>query len=83
MNRKAAKAFSPGDRVAYAAAFLKSTGQRTGWAPFARGTVTGGQTFGGRVLVSIKWDDVADEKNVLDCNLTLVSRIAVDAALAN
>ena len=83
MTRKAARTFAPGDRVAYAAAFLKSTGQRTGWAPCARGTVTGGQAFGPRVLVSVKWDDVAEEKNILDCNLTLISRLAVDAALAN
>ena len=75
------KLFAIGDRVAYSVAFLKSTGQRTGWAPFARGTVTGTEPFGNRVLVSIKWDDVPDIKTVLNANLTLVSRIAVDAAL--
>jgi hypothetical protein len=59
------KVFNPGDKVAYAAAWLKSTGQQTGWAPRARGIVQGSEPFG-----------------VLDCNLTLVSRLALDAALA-
>jgi hypothetical protein len=77
-----AKTFKPGDRVAYAAAWLKNTGQRTGWAPAARGTVESVEPFGGRAIVTVQWDGRDKPVGVLDVNLTLVSRIAIDAALA-
>lgn len=76
------KVFNPGDKVAYAAAWLKSTGQQTGWAPRARGIVQGSEPFGGRVLVTVQWEGRDKPIGVLDCNLTLVSRLAIDAALA-
>lgn len=71
--------FSPGDRVAYSAKWLKSMGQFSGPLPALRGTVTSVEPFGGRALIGVAWDGPA---KVLDCNLTLVSRIAIDAALA-
>ena len=78
-----AKTFAPGDRVAYAAAWLKNTGQRTGWAPSARGTVLSTEPFEGAALVSVHWDGSERPVNVLNVNLTLVSRIGIDAALAS
>jgi hypothetical protein len=77
-----AKVFRPGDRVAYATAWLKSTGQHTGWAPKARGSVLGVEAFGDRALVTVQWDGRDKPIGVLDANLTLVSRLALDAALA-
>ena len=41
-----------GTRVAYSRQFLRSTGQYTGWAPFARGVVA--TAVGDLVLV--RWD---------------------------
>jgi len=87
---KAAKTFQIGDRVAYAAAFLKSTGQFTGIAPRLRGTVRSVEPFGPHALVTIAWDNYKAQSQyhddglgrVISPNLTLVSRIAVDAALA-
>ena len=78
------KIFAPGDRVAYAATWLKNTGQRTGWAPQARGTVLVvlPPVDGVPSLVQIQWDGRPDPSHVLSVNLTLVSRIAIDAALA-
>lgn len=80
MKRKP-HAYAIGDRVAYSAAWLRSTGQRTGPYGQLRGTVTGLAPFGGGVLVGIQWDG-AHAGNVLDANLNLVSRIGIDSALA-
>ena len=85
-----AKSFALGDRVAYAAAFLKSTGQYTGDVPRLRGTVHAVQALGQVQLVIIAWDNYRVQSEyhddglgrVIAPNLTLVSRIAVDAALA-
>ncbi|WP_316207447.1 hypothetical protein [Bradyrhizobium sp. SZCCHNR3118] len=44
----------PGDRVAYAAAFLKNTGQHTGDAPQRRGTFVKAWDSN---FVRVKWDD--------------------------
>lgn len=84
------KTFQVGDRVAYAAAFLKSTGQYTGPLPRLRGTVQAIESFGPHDLVTIAWDNYRAPSQyhddglgrVISPNLTLVSRIAVDAALA-
>lgn len=85
------KSFQPGDRVAYAAGFLKSTGQITGHAPFLRGTVRKVEPFSGYTLVTVAWDNYAVKSEyhhdglarIIAPNLTLISRIAIDAALAN
>ena len=46
----------PGDRVAYAAAFLKNTGQRSGQAPFMRGTYIGDDPTLPR-FGRVRWDN--------------------------
>jgi hypothetical protein len=90
----AKKTFVVGDRVAYSAAWLKSTGQRTGDIPFLRGAVVSVADFGAVQLCVIAWtlngvpyampsqyhDDGLGR--VIAPNLTLVSRLAIDAALA-
>ncbi len=92
--RKAVKTFQVGDKVAYAASFLKSTGQYTGDTPFLRGEIVSVEPFGACQLCTIAWtlngkpisipshyhDDGLGR--VIAANLTLVSRIAIDAALA-
>lgn len=83
-----AKTFNVGDRVAYAAKWLKSVQahERGRW----RGTVTKTENFGAGQLCTIRWDDIRPTSDyhddglgrVISQNLTLVSRIAIDAALA-
>jgi hypothetical protein len=87
---KQTKTFQVGDRVAYSVAFLRSTGQTTGDAPRLRGTVQDVQQLGQVALIVIKWDGVFVRSDyhddglarVIAPNLTLVARIAIDAALA-
>lgn len=46
-----------GDIVVFSRAFLRSTGQFTGWSPFAKGRVVALETLShGFVLASIQWD---------------------------
>ena len=45
-----------GDRVAYSAAFLQSTGQYAGDVPHARGEVKALITLGEATLAEIEWD---------------------------
>jgi len=73
-----------GDRVGYAAAWLRSTGNYTGALPFARGTVTKLEKFGGPgwALATVKWEnDHFDEvpTTILDCNLAKVGSAAMSA----
>ena len=85
--RKTATVFKPTDRVAFAAAFLKSIQdhERGRW----RGTVISAQSYGSYQLCAIKWDHGAVPSEyhtdgfgrVISPNLTLVARIAIDAAL--
>ena len=77
-----AKIFKPGDKVAYAAAWLKSLCLHTSWEARARGIVQGVEPFGNRALVTVQWEGRDKPIGVLDANLTLVSRIAIDATLA-
>jgi hypothetical protein len=89
MARNPEKHFNPGDRVAYAASFLRSTAQHTGEKPRMRGTVRSVEPFGPHSLVAIAWDSgpVVSHYHddglgrVISPNLTLVSRIAADSAL--
>jgi hypothetical protein len=47
-----------GHRVAFSREFLRSTGQYTDWAPFARGEVVAlDEISRGFVLATIRWDD--------------------------
>lgn len=58
-----------GDRVAFARAWLRSTGQFTGWAPFARGRVESVQAWRDAQVppvVSVAWDD-GSESRALAC----------------
>lgn len=81
MSRPAPE-FMPGDRIAYSAAFLRSTGQHSGAAPSMRATVT---SVGSPIsksagaIIQFRTDDGFDSGG-LACNFTLVSRIAIDAA---
>ncbi|MFC3721994.1 hypothetical protein [Neoaquamicrobium sediminum] len=79
---KKAPEFAVGDRIAYAAAFLRSTGQHSGKAPFMRATVTSvgpPVSSSAGAIITFRTDD-GTESGGLACNFTLVSRIAVDAA---
>lgn len=59
-----------GTRVGYASAFLRNTGQHTGWAPFAKGTVTELHDIGARMhLAVVQWDDQTKPGRVLTSNL--------------
>lgn len=65
--------FSPGDRVAYSADFLRSTGQQTGDVPFWCGKVLETRQIGARTLVVVEWDhNPGDHWHVLDSNLAHV-----------
>lgn len=86
--------FSPGDRVAYGAAFLRSIGEITGDMPRLRGTIIQVSAFGDVQLCVIAWtlngrsypfrshynDDGFGR--VIAPNLTLVEKIGIDSALA-
>jgi hypothetical protein len=73
--------FTPGTRVAYARAFLRNTGQVTGWAAFARGAVVSvdPKPFGKNVVVRVQWDDGSGPNGVLSCNLVRVDRMHLEA----
>ena len=83
--------FAIGDRVAYSAGWLRSTGNMTGDLPRLRGTVKAVDSFGGPgvQLVTIAWDNHCIRSQyhddglgrVISPNLTLVGRISVDSAL--
>lgn len=86
------RGFQVGDRVAYSVKLLRSTFQHTGDAPRLRGTIRAMQDFGGGScpkLCTVEWDNcfVKSEYHddgmarIIEPNLTLVSRIAIDAAL--
>ena len=93
MTRKP-RTFQVGDKVAYRADFLRSTGQHTGDTPFLRGEVISAKPFAQYQLCLIRW--TLDGKpypinsqyyddglgRVISANLTLVSRIGIDSALA-
>jgi hypothetical protein len=69
------RTFRPGDRVAYAAKFLRSIGGDFEAAE-RRGTVVG--IIGGRVeRITVRWDDLPHEpKNALPVNLAKVGSLA-------
>jgi hypothetical protein len=87
-----------GDRVACSASWLRRIGN-IGELPFLRGTVLQIIPFGDNSLCCIEWDnypphpirdddDTHDAEHpglyrVLDANLTLMNRIAIDAELAS
>ena len=84
MARKA-PVFKEGDRIAFSAAHLRSTGQIVGAAGRMRGTVTkvcGFVSPSAGVYFTYVADGDDATKGGLSCNFTLVSRIGIDSALA-
>lgn len=91
MTRKP-KIFAINDRVAYSAAFLRSTGQYTGDVPFLRGEIVAVEPIGERQLCTVQWSlngkpvrmpsqyHNGGLGRVISPNLTLLSRLALDAA---
>lgn len=74
--RKRAQPIQVGDTVGYSKQFLQSTGQYTGDAPFARGTVTALQTLGTDVvLAEITWDRDGLPPRVNIKNLSTIKQI--------
>ena len=72
------QAIQVGEIVGYSKAFLQSTGQYTGDAPFARGKVTALHPLGDEtILAEIEWDkpDLPSRVNVK--NLSTVRQIAL------
>ena len=66
-----------GDRVGYAAAFLRSTGQFTGPVPFRRGEILGFEELApGCTLAGVQWDNEARPSSVNIKNLARVGSIA-------
>lgn len=64
------KAIEVGSRVAYSAAWLRSTGRFTGALPSARGVVTALIPLGETVLAEIDWGDECIPKRVNMAHLT-------------
>lgn len=79
MTRAKAKQLTAGDRVAFSAAFLRSTGQFTGRVPFLRGTVVSLDDLGGCVLALIQWDDGTESR----ANVNNLARVGSPAMNAN
>ena len=67
-----------GDKVAFSAAFLRSTGQFTGKVPKMRGTITAMTPMSGRALCAIAWDN-GQETRALDSNLARVGSAEMSA----
>jgi hypothetical protein len=78
------KIINVGDRVAFSAAFLRSTGQYTGDVPFLRGEVTGvSLDIPGCRLLIVEWDREwdRDASTVNAANLVLKTNIASESVL--
>lgn len=72
-----------GTRVRYAREFLRNTGQFTGWAPSARGTVLSVEPFGDKAIAYIRWDghsQSSDGMAVLTGNLVREDRVHLERA---
>lgn len=71
-QRRASK-IAVGDKVAYKASFLRSTGQYTGSVPHARGTVTELKPLGDKILATVDWQNDEIPAKVLLSNLSKVT----------
>lgn len=78
MTKTKAKQITAGDRVAFSAAFLRSTGQFTGRVPFLRGDIASLDDLGSCVLALIQWND-GTESRVNVKNLARVGSPAMNA----
>lgn len=72
------QAIALGDKVAFSAAFLRSTGQFSGRTPALRGTVAAIEDLGGCVLALVQWHD-GTEFRVNVKNLARVGSPAMNA----
>ena len=75
--------FNVGDKIAYSAAFLRSTGQIAGPRGGQRMTVT--EVFpevskSAGCLIHFTYDGTGEQSGGVACNFTLVSRIAQNSA---
>lgn len=61
-----------GDEVAYAVQFLRSIGEVSGPLPFARGTITALDSYGGVTIATIAWNDPEIPQRVNVANLARV-----------
>lgn len=68
-----------GSRVAYSAAFLRSTGMYAGEIPHARGIVTAIEDLGGLRLAVIDWRNPEIPQRVNVANLAVVGTAAMNA----
>ena len=59
------KAPNPGDRVAYAASWLRNIGHFSGHIPFRRGTFLGVEKTAPESHGRVKWDDI--EELIAEC----------------
>lgn len=69
----------PGDRVAFARQWLRSTFNFTGWRPFARGVVTGLDQS--NTLATVRWDDrsrFAGEPNPEETRVNVANLVRED-----
>jgi hypothetical protein len=73
-----------GDRVKYAAKFLRSIGCQTGPACFVTGTVTALNRYGGRSgvnVATVAWDDPNEGTAVNVANLVRVDDMHLESVL--
>lgn len=74
----------PGDRVKYAAKFLRSICCQTGPACFTTGTVTTTNRYGGRsgvTVATVAWDDPSEGEAVNVANLVRVEDMHLECVL--
>lgn len=74
----------PGDRVKYAAKFLRSICCHTGPACFVTGTVTAIRQYGGRsgvTAATVAWDDPSEGDTVRVENLVRVEDMHLECVL--
>jgi hypothetical protein len=72
-------AIQAGERVAFSAAFLRSTGQFSGRVPALRGDVLAIDDLGGCKLALIRWQDGTESR----ANVANLARIGSPAMNAN
>ena len=74
----------PGDRVKYAARFLRSIGCQTGPTCFATGTVSAVSRYGGRsgaTVATVAWDDPHEGEAVNVANLVRLEDMHLECVL--
>lgn len=73
-----------GDRVKYAAKFLRSIGCQTGPVCFVTGTVSGVKQCGGRsgvTVATVAWDDPSEGEAVNVANLVRIEDMHLECVL--